>query len=100
MNQGITVVSEAPALAPPPPPLAHHQPEAARLGLGPSEEETATLATFNRLVFRYLASHPDGTRLVELDQEFAARCIQARQTLRHLIDEGKAEKRGPRYFAI
>jgi len=51
-------------------------------------------------VFEYLADHPDGTRMVELEREFDIARIQMARVIRGLIDNGKAEKRDLLYFAI
>jgi len=51
-------------------------------------------------VFEYIADHPDGTRMVELEREFDIARIQMVRVIRGLIDNGKAEKRDLLYFAI
>lgn len=51
-------------------------------------------------VFQYLANHPDGTRLTEIEREFGLGRLQAARVIRHLTDEGKAEKRDRCYYAI
>jgi len=51
-------------------------------------------------VFEYLANHPDGARLVELEQEFGVARIKMARLLKDLMDENKVEKRGLLYFAI
>ena len=63
-------------------------------------EVTEELASLGTRVFEYLASHPDGTRLTELEQEFGLGRFQAARVVRHLMNEGKAEKRDLLYFAI
>jgi hypothetical protein len=50
-------------------------------------------------VFQHLANHPDGTRLTEIEREFGLGRLQAGRVVRHLMDEGKAEKRDLCYFA-
>lgn len=50
-------------------------------------------------VFQYLANHPDGARLTEIEREFGVGRLQAGRVMRHLMDEGKAEKRDYCYFA-
>jgi len=51
-------------------------------------------------VFEYLANHPNGTRLTELEQQFRLARIQIARVLRSLIDEDKVEKRDFLYFAL
>jgi len=51
-------------------------------------------------VFAYLADHPDGTKLVELEEEFGLARIQMAKVIRGLIDDNKVEKRELFYFAI
>lgn len=51
-------------------------------------------------VFAYLADHPDGTKLVELEEEFGVSRIQMARVVRALMDNNKVEKRELLYFAI
>jgi len=51
-------------------------------------------------VFAYLADHPDGTRLVELEEEFGLTRIEMARVIRALIDDNKVEKLELLYFAI
>ena len=51
-------------------------------------------------VFAYLADHPDGTKLTELEEEFGLARIQIARIVRALIDDNKVEKRDLLYFAI
>lgn len=51
-------------------------------------------------VFAYLADHPDGTKLVELEEEFGVARIQIAKVIRALMDDNKVEKRDLLYFAI
>ena len=51
-------------------------------------------------VFTYLAKHPDGTRLTELEEEFGLSRIQAVKALHAMADAHKIEKRDQLYFAI
>ena len=60
----------------------------------------AELAFLRSRVFDYLASHPDGTSLSALEQEFGLTAEQIATLLENLIDEGKAERRGPLYLAL
>jgi len=60
---------------------------------------TEQLAAMCDRVFRYLANHPDGARLTEIEWEFDLGRLQAGRVVRHLMDEGKAEKRDYCYFA-
>ncbi len=51
-------------------------------------------------VFAYLADHPDGARMTELEEEFGTARIQMAQILKGLMDENKVEKRDMDYFAL
>ena len=51
-------------------------------------------------VFTYLANHPDGTKLAELEEEFGLSRIQVVRVLHALMDAYKIEKRDQLYFAI
>jgi predicted HTH transcriptional regulator len=66
----------------------------------PIEEITAETATLREQVFEHLANHPDGTKLVELAEEFGVARIQIGKVIRNLMDENKVEKRGLLYFAV
>jgi len=69
-----------------------------------AEEEAAEItpdtADIRERVFEYLANHPDGTKLVGLEQEFGVARIKIARLLGNLIDENKVEKRDMLYFAI
>jgi len=69
-----------------------------------AEEEVAGItpetAALRNQVFEYLANHPDGTRLVELEQEFGVARIKVARLLKNLMDENKVEKQELLYFAI
>jgi len=66
-------------------------------GAGEITPETAAL---REQVFEYLANHPDGTRLVELEEEFSVARIQMAKVVKKLMDENKVEKRDLLYFAV
>lgn len=51
-------------------------------------------------VFQSLANHPDGTKLVELAQQFGLAHVQMARVVRALLDDNKVEKRDLLYFAI
>jgi len=51
-------------------------------------------------VFAYLADHPDGTKLAELEAEFGVSRIEMARIVRNLMDNNKVEKRELLYFAI
>jgi len=51
-------------------------------------------------VFAYLADHPDGTKLAELEAEFGVSRIEMARVVRALMDNNKVEKRELLYFAI
>jgi hypothetical protein len=63
-------------------------------------EETTEIVALQDRVFAYLANHPDGRKLVELEQEFGVARIQMARVLRILMDENKIDKREGLYFAI
>jgi len=66
----------------------------------PVKKITPEATALRDQVFEYLANHPDGTRLVELEGEFGIARIQIAKVVRNLINENKVEKRGSLYFAI
>jgi hypothetical protein len=51
-------------------------------------------------VFVYLANHPNGTKLTELEEEFGVARSQMARVARELMDSNKVEKRDLLYFAI
>jgi len=69
-----------------------------------AEEEAAEITpettTLRDRVFKYLANHPDGTKMTELEQEFGVARIQMARLLKDLLDENKVENRELHYFAI
>jgi predicted DNA-binding transcriptional regulator len=56
--------------------------------------------TLRDVIFEYLAEHPDGARLTDMEREFGMARIQIATALRGLIDDNKVEKRDLVYFAI
>ena len=66
----------------------------------PVEMATPETTALNDQVFAYLADHPDGTRMTELEEEFGVARIKMARLLKELMDENKAEKRDMLYFAI
>jgi len=65
-----------------------------------SVAEEALATDLRGRVFAYLANHPDGTKLVEMEEEFGIARIQVAGIVRALIDDNKVEKRNLLYFAI
>jgi len=63
-------------------------------------EITPETAALRNQAFEYLANHPDGTRLVELEQEFGVARIKMARLLKDLMNENKVEKQELLYFAI
>ena len=63
-------------------------------------EVTPEVAALQHRVFEYLADHPDGTRMVQLEREFDIARIQMARVLKNLMDDNKVEKRDLLYFAI
>lgn len=62
--------------------------------------EQAPAGELRDKVFAYLANHPDGTRLTELEGEFGVARIQTARIVRELMDGNKVEKRDLLYFTI
>jgi hypothetical protein len=83
------------ARAAPPPPRTEAPPAAP-----PLAEEAPSTATIRDQVFQYLADHPDGARMTELEAEFGMARIHMATLLRSLQDDNKVEKRDLFYFAI
>ena len=92
-------VVERPAFTPPVP-LTEEGPEEEAVEWAEVGEVTAEFASLTDRVFQRLANHPDGTRLTELEQEFQLNRFLSGRAIRHLIDEGKVEKRDRLYFAV
>ena len=63
-------------------------------------EVTPEFADFRDQIFKYLANHPDGTRMPELEEEFGVACIQIVRVLKNLMDKNKVERQNLLYFAI
>ena len=63
-------------------------------------KEKAQIGELRNMVFAYLANHPDGVKLTELEEEFDTARIQIARVIRNLIEDNKVEKRGLLYFAI
>jgi len=107
-KRGALVVEVRPpeAVAPPPveevapPPPVEEIAEEEAVAHAEVAEVTPEIAVLRDQVFEYLANHPDGTRLVELEEEFGLARIQMARVVRNLTDENKVEKRGLLYFAI
>lgn len=87
------------AVAPPPPPVWEMAEEEALARAGAGEVTPGTAVIGSR-VFEHLANHPDGTRLVELEQRFGVARIQVARLLKSLMNENKVEKRDLLYFAV
>ena len=68
--------------------------------VAPTPKVAPPVGALRDRVFAYLANHPDGTRLVELEEEFGLARIQTARIVRALIDDNKVEKRDMLYFAI
>jgi alpha-D-ribose 1-methylphosphonate 5-triphosphate synthase subunit PhnG len=74
--------------------------QAKRGGVAVEAKPPETVAALRAQVFEYLANHPDGTKLVELAEEFGVARIQMAKVVRNLMDENKIEKRALLYFAV
>ncbi len=103
--QGLVTTMDAarrgstPASVAKPTTVASHVPTPAPVAEG-THEETPELDALRGRVFKYLADHPDGSRLVEMEAEMRASRFQMSRALRSLMDENKVEKRDMLYFAI
>lgn len=71
-------------------------------GVAVAEREAVgeEIVSRSKRLFEYLAQHPDGTRLAELQEQFGMKRFEATRTVRRLMDEGKVEKRDLLYFAV
>jgi hypothetical protein len=56
--------------------------------------------TLREVVLGYLAGHPGGARLTDMEREFGMARIQIAAALRGLIDDKKVQKRDLVYSAI
>jgi len=61
---------------------------------------TPEAATLSNQVFQYLANHPDGVKLVELEKEFGVTRIEMVRVVKSLMGENKIKKLALYYFAI
>jgi hypothetical protein len=92
-----------PRAAAPPPPVEEAVPTgpaATAEAAVTAEAETAETIALRDIAFDYLADHPDGARLTDMEREFGMARIQIARALRGLIDDNKVEKRELVYFAI
>ncbi|MDO8688792.1 MAG: hypothetical protein Q7R39_02050, partial [Dehalococcoidia bacterium] len=82
----------APEVAAPSAPLEAIEEEA--VGVAPDH------AILRQQVFSYLADHPDGVRMTDLEREFGVIRLQMVRLLKGLIDENTVKKEDLLYFAI
>jgi len=61
---------------------------------------TEEMVALRKQVFEYLADHPNGTKLAELELQFRKARIQMAKIIKGLLDENKVEKRDFFYFAV
>ena len=81
--------------------VANETPDEEEAGAeGESVERTPETIDLGDQVLAYLADHPDGTRMTELEEKFGVARIQMAKLLRELMDDNIAEKRDMLYFAI
>jgi len=66
----------------------------------PAPADGKAAVTLRDVIFTYLAEHPDGTKLTQLEQDLSMARIKLAQVMRQLMEENKVEKRELRYFAI
>lgn len=100
---GSVAVEDRPAPVSDEEPAAIEDQEQEKEEVVPSTEVPAAkdgFATLRNRVFEYLANHPDGTRLVEIESAFGLSRFQANRVVKQLVQEGKANKRDLLYFAI
>ena len=64
------------------------------------EEDVAETHAVIDMVFEYLASHPDGVKVFELEEEFGLGRKKAEKALKRLMKDGKVEKVDDLYFAV
>ncbi len=62
--------------------------------------EEAPSSELSNKILTYLASHPNGTKLVELEEELGVTRIQLDDITRTLINAKKVGKRDLLYFTI
>lgn len=70
---------------------------AAPLAAAPAKGAPATLRD---VIFTYLAEHPDGAKLTQLERDLGMARIKLAQPMRGLIADKKVRKRGLVYFAV
>lgn len=66
----------------------------------PAIDENPEFVAMRNRVFEYLGDRPDGTRLVEIEEEMGVSRFQMSRILRSLMEENMVEKRDLLYFAI
>jgi hypothetical protein len=97
-KRGAPVVEVKPPEAVAPPPAEEVADEEAVTSAEVAEATPEETELRDR-VFEYLANHPDGTRLVELEREFEVSRFQMGKVVKSLMDENKVEKEDLLYFA-
>jgi len=105
---GAVAVPAAPApapapvvvVAPPPPAVIEAPPEQEAVATVEIGELTPELAALRDRVFAYVADHPDGVRLVEIEGTFKLNRLESSRVVRSLIEEGKAKREDRLYFAL
>ena len=60
--------------------------------------EKAPTDELRNRVLTYLANHPEGTKLVELEEELGTARIQLANIINNLIDNHQVDKRDMLYF--
>ncbi len=80
---------------------AEEEAEEAETGEAPAEtlEPDQEFAALRERVVSLLADHPDGVRLVEIEQQFGLNRFESQRVVNSLIEEGKARRRDRLYFA-
>jgi len=68
--------------------------------VAPTPKVAPPVGALRDRAFAYLADHPDGTKLAELETEFGVSRIEMARVVRALMDNNKVEKRELLYFAI
>lgn len=62
--------------------------------------EGAPVGELRDRFFAYLADHPDGIKLTELEEEFGVARIQITRVIREMMNDNKVTKHDLLYFAI
>ena len=95
---GVAVEMKPPEAVAPPPveELVAPPPPVEEVG----EEEVGETHAVKDMVFEYVASHPDGVNVPDLEEDFGLGRKKVEKTLKRLVKDGKVEERDDLYFAM